>query len=282
MISIKNVEKEYSGFKLNLSMEIPKGTITGLVGKNGAGKSTTIKLILGLVKPDCGEVIVLDKNQKDFCAKDKLEWGVCLSEASFSKELTVQDIYHILKKSYKEFEDASFLQKCRELKLPMNKKVREFSTGMKAKVKLLVAITHKAKLLILDEPTAGLDVEARMDVLNILREYILEDEERSILITSHISSDLESLCDNIYLIHDGKIILKEDTDVILDQYGILKLDDNQLINLDKEYILKTVNTSNGVVCFTNQRQYYQENYPNLTIEKSGIDNLILMMTGGYR
>jgi ABC-2 type transport system ATP-binding protein len=153
---------------------------------------------------------------------------------------------------------------------------------MKAKLRVLVAMTHKAKLLIMDEPTAGLDVEARNEILDMLRNYLEEDEERTILISSHISSDLENLCDDIYLIHDGKIILHEDTDVILDQYGILKVNEAQYATLDQTYILKSHKEHYGYACFTNEKKYYQEKYPDIVIEKGGIDELILMMTGGYR
>ena len=134
----------------------------------------------------------------------------------------------------------------------------------------------------IDEPTAGLDVEARNEILDLLREYIAQDEKRTILITSHISTDLESLCDDIYLIHDGKIILHEDTDVILEQYGILKVNEEQYRTLDKTAVIKAQKETYGYACFTNDRRFYQENYPQIAVEQGGIDELILMMTGGYR
>jgi ABC-2 type transport system ATP-binding protein len=132
----------------------------------------------------------------------------------------------------------------------------------------------------MDEPTAGLDVEARNDILDLLRDYLTQDEKRSILITSHISSDLEGLCDDIYLIHDGKIVLHEDTDAILDNYGVLKVDEASFEKLDKSYILSTKKDHFGYACFTNERQFYTENNPDIVIENSNIDDLILMMTGG--
>ena len=151
---------------------------------------------------------------------------------------------------------------------------------MKAKLKVLVAISHGAKLLILDEPTAGLDVIARDELLDMLREFLEEDDERSILISSHISSDLESLCDDLYMIHDGKIILHEDTDILLSNYALLKVDDKQYEALDKSYILRAKKESYGYSCLTNERQYYLENYPNITIEAGSIDELITMMIRG--
>lgn len=133
----------------------------------------------------------------------------------------------------------------------------------------------------IDEPTSGLDIEARTEILDLLRDYLIEDENRSILITSHISSDLETLCDDIYLVHNGKLMLHEKIDVILEQYGILKVTKEQYETLDKEAILKTQKEAYGYACLTNDRNYYLENYPQIAVENGRIDALILMMTGGY-
>ncbi|MBQ0000781.1 MAG: ABC transporter ATP-binding protein [Clostridiales bacterium] len=282
MITVKNLVKNYEDFNLEISMEIPSGTVTGLIGKNGAGKSTTIKSILGLIKPDGGEVKVFGTEASKMKAGDKEALGVALSDACFSGELAVDDIAKILKKMYRAFDADAFLKKCKQMKLPKDKSIKAFSTGMKAKLRVLIAMSHKAKLLILDEPTAGLDVEARMDILDMLRDYISEDEERSILITSHISSDLEGICDDIYMIHDGRVILHEDTDTILAQYALLKVDEHQMEKLDQQYILKTKKEAFGYTCLTNQKQYYMENYPDVVIENGRIDDLILMLTGGKR
>ena len=282
MIAVQNVKKKYKDFELDVSLKVPAGKVTGLVGKNGAGKSTTIKMILGLVKPDDGKVTVFDKESTILTGKDKEKMGVALAEAGFSSYLCVADVEKILCKMYKKFDKEMFQSKCRKLQIPMKKVIREFSTGMRAKLRVLVAMTHNAKLLIMDEPTVGLDVEARNEILDMLREYLAEDEERSILITSHISSDLEGLCDDIYLIHEGKILVHEDTDVILDQYGILKVDEETYEKLDKDYIIKSLKENYGYACFTNQKSYYSENYPGIVIENGGIDELILIMTGGYR
>ncbi|MBQ0065273.1 MAG: ABC transporter ATP-binding protein [Firmicutes bacterium] len=280
MITAKNIKKRYTDFSLDLNFEIPKGYVTGLIGKNGAGKSTTIKLILGLVRPDEGRITVMDCNATDLSAKEKEEIGVTLAESGFSPYLRISDIISILKKSYLSFDAHKFEKECNRMHLPFDKPVKEFSTGMKAKLKVLVAMTHNAKLLIMDEPTAGLDVEARNEVLDLIREYMEEDENRTVLITSHISSDLESICDDIYLIDNGKVILHEDTDVILGEYGILKVDEEMYSNIDKQYLMKTVKTGYGYSCFTNQKRYYKENYPGIVIENAKLDELILMLAGG--
>lgn len=279
---MQDVRKKYGDYELRMSMEIPHGRITGLVGKNGAGKSTAIKLMLGLAKPDSGSISVLGSEGRELSPAVKQKIGVSLAESGFSTQLTVEDVKHILSKMYPAFEQNLFEKQCGSLKLPTNKKIKEFSTGMKAKLRVLTAITHKAELLILDEPTAGLDVEARNEILDLLREYVAENEKRTILIASHIATDLESLCDDIYLIHDGKLILHEDTDVILAQYGVLKVNEEQYTTLDQRAILKVQKENYGYACFTNDRQFYQENYPQAAVENSGIDELILMMTGGYR
>jgi ABC-2 type transport system ATP-binding protein len=282
MVSAKNLVKRYGDFTLNISMEIPKGRVTGLVGKNGAGKSTTIKLILGLIKPHEGQITVFGKDAHKLESKDKEQIGVALSDSGFSNYLNTEDIIQILKRMYHAFDEAAFRKNCGDLGLPLDKRLKDFSTGMKAKIRVLVALSHGARLLILDEPTAGLDVEARNEILDMIRAYLAEDEERSILITSHISSDLEGLCDDIYLIHDGKIILHEDTDKILGNYALLKVDDALYARMDKRYLLSTKRESYGLACFTNEKQYYVENYPGIVVENGRIDDLILMLTGGKR
>lgn len=261
-------------------MEVKPGTITGLIGQNGVGKSTTFKSILGLISTDGGRIQVFGKDIGELTTGDKQKIGAAMSEAGFSGYLTIKGIVSILENMYEQFEKEKFIEWCKHFGLPFDKKVNEFSTGMKAKLKVLVAMTHKAALLILDEPTAGLDVGVREEILDMLREYMEEDENRAILISSHISSDLEGLCDDIYMIHEGKIVLHEETDVLLSEYAVLKVDERQLESMDKQYILRKKKESFGYSCLTNQRQFYQENYPKIVIEKGTIDDLILMMIRG--
>ncbi|HIS61815.1 MAG TPA: ABC transporter ATP-binding protein [Candidatus Scybalomonas excrementigallinarum] len=280
MLKIEHVRKNYDSFSLDCSLEVKSGCITGLIGQNGAGKSTTFKAILGLISIDSGTIHILGKDIKEFKEKDKQKLGVVLSDSGFSGYLAINDIIPILKNLYNDFDSAFFLKQIERFGLPRNKKIKEFSTGMKAKLKVLVAISHNAKLLILDEPTAGLDVIARDELLELLREFMKEDEERSILISSHISSDLETLCDDLYMIHEGKIILHEDTDVLLSDYALIKVDKKQYDTLDKQYLLRSKKESYGYRCLTNQKQYYIENYPQIVIEKGTIDEVITMMIRG--
>ena len=280
MIKVDRLVKNYGDFHLNVSLEIPDGTVTGIVGKNGAGKSTTIKAILGLIQPDGGSVTVNGREASRLTGAEKAKLGVALSDSGFSSYLRVEDVICILRKLYPTFDDAFFRSSCTLQGLAFNKQIKDFSTGMRAKLRVLAAISHRAEMLIMDEPTAGLDVEARNDILDLLRQYLLENDRRSILLTSHISSDLESLCDDIYLIHDGKIALHEDTDRVLSHYAILKLSEEAYEALDRRYLLSTKKESFGYRCFTNEKQFYAENYPGIVMENGSIDDLILMMTGG--
>lgn len=277
MLNIVDLKKEYSEFSLHCSIEVQPGCITGLVGRNGAGKSTTFKAALGLIRIDGGSVEMFGKEIGKLTDQDRQKLGVVLSDSGFSTYLTVHDITRILKNMYTEYNQNWFLQQCKHFGLPLHQKIQEFSTGMKAKLKVLVALSHNASLLILDEPTVGLDVVVRDELLDLLRSYMEEDETRSILISSHISSDLESLCDDFYMIHDGEIILHEETDVLLSEYVVLKADETMFANLDPQYLLKTRKESYGYRCLTNKRQYYLENYPNLVMEKGNIDDLITLM-----
>lgn len=280
MLKIEHLKKHYNNFSLDCSLELMPGCVTGLIGQNGAGKSTIFKAILGLISTDGGSITILGKDMKDFTAKDKEELGVVLSDSGFSGYLRIKDIILVLQNMYPKFDKSFFIKQVQRFQLPLDKKIKDFSTGMKAKLKVLVAISHNAKLLILDEPTSGLDVIARDELLDMLREFMEKEEERSILISSHISGDLESLCDNLYMIHDGKIILHEDTDVLLSDYALLKADAKQYDELDKQFILRSKKEAYGYSCLTNQKQYYRENYPKIAIEKGTIDEVITMMIRG--
>ena len=280
MLKIERLKKQYSNFTLDCSLEVKTGCVTGLIGQNGAGKSTTFKAILGLISTDGGNVTILGKDLHSFTPKDRENLGVVLSDSGFSGYLTIKDIIPILKNLYKGFDYSFFMEQTHRFQLPMNKKIKDFSTGMKAKLKMLTAISHNAKLLILDEPTAGLDVIARDEILEMLRDFMEKNENRSILISSHISSDLETLCDDIYMIHNGKVILHEDTDVLLSDYALLKVNEEQFYKIDKQFILRSKKESYGYSCLTNQKQYYMENYPKIAIEKGTIDEVITMMIRG--
>ena len=273
MLKLTNVRKTYDGFRLDCSLEVQPGSITGFIGSNGAGKSTTFKAILGLIRVEGGQIEVLGAP-----TADKRRLGVAMAETGFSGELTVRDVGRILAAFYPDFDAKFYREQAAALSLPENKRIKEFSTGMKAKLKVLAAISHGAELLLLDEPTAGLDVLARDQILELLRQYVEADERRAILISSHISGDLEQLCDDFYMIDDGKIVCHEETDRLLSDYAILKVEDDK--SVDPQYILRRRRESFGWSLLTDQKQYYLENNPRLVIERVTMDDFITMMLKG--
>lgn len=281
MLKLENVRKQYPGFLLDCSLEVPEGYITGLIGQNGAGKTTTFKSILDLISVDSGKITVMGKDHRELSQEDKEKIGVVLTGSSFYEGLNVRQIASVMEQMYSQFSGEEFLELCGRFGLPGDKKLREFSTGMSAKLKLLTAVSHNPGFLILDEPTAGLDVVARGEILDMLRTY-MEDGTRSILISSHISSDLEGLCDDLYMIHGGKVILHEETDVLLNNYALLKVSEAQYRRLERKYLLRVKKESYGYSCLTRHGQFFLENYPDMVVETGSMDNVIMMLVKGER
>ena len=279
LLKLDHVKKTYGTFSLDVSMQLAEGQVIGLIGANGAGKSTTFKAILGLIFAESGTCEILGKSANGLTEEEKQQIGVVLSDSGFSGYLTVKDLIPILDSLYRDFSKAEFEEKCRHFKLPLDKQIKDFSTGMKAKLKVLVALSHNAKFLLLDEPTSGLDVVVRQELLDMLREY-MEDGTKGILISSHISSDLEGLCDEVYMIDNGQIIMREETDVLLSEYGVLKVTSEQYEKLEKQHLMKVKKDQMYYSCLTNQKAYYMENYPELTIEKGNIDEFLMLMLCG--
>lgn len=280
MLKIEGLKKNYDGFSLDASLEVPDGIITGLIGRNGSGKSTIFKSILGLIKKDGGNIYYNGNEISQVTEREKEEFGIALTDSIFSEHLTINQVKKIAKGLYKNFDEALFDNMASQMKLPLNKKIKEFSTGMQAKTKLLLATTHKSKFLLLDEPTSGLDVIAREEVLDFIRDYMVDNNDTSVIISSHIASDLEGLCDDIYLIENGNIIFHEETDVLLSRYGLIKIKEEDFIDLDKNYILKYKKEPFGYKLLTNEKQFYLDNYPKLVVEKASIDELITIMNRG--
>lgn len=279
LLQVEQMKKQYGTFKLDVSLRVEEGQVIGLVGANGAGKSTTFKAILGLIHMDGGSCKLFGKPADALSEKEKEQLGVVMAEAGFSGYLTVKDILPVLKAMYADFSSKEFEEQCRRFQIPLDKKIRELSTGTKAKLKVLVAISHNAKLLILDEPTAGLDVVMRGELLDMLRTY-MEDGTKGIIISSHISGDLEGLCDELYMIDGGEIVLHEETDVLLSEYGVIKATEAQYEKMDKSYLQKVKKEAFGYCCLTAQRTYYVENYPDLTVEKGSVDEVMMLMLRG--
>jgi len=282
MIILKDVKKTYDkgkgeSFSLNMSLTVPNGVSVGLVGKNAAGKSTTIKLILGLISAESGTVEINGVEARRLTAKDKQSIGVAFSESGFSAFLTLNDVVKILRATYTHFDEQEFRSQCDKMKLPYDKEIKTFSTGMKAKLRVLVAITHEAKILIMDEPTAGLDIGARGEILKLLKTYREIHPDCSMIVTSHISTDLEGICDDVYLIEEGQTILHESIYKILNEYAVLRIHRDDYAQLDKSHIVGARDAEYGYACLTDEGSYYKEKYPKLIIEKATIDDVILTM-----
>ena len=280
MIKCSNVTKQYSDFTMNVSCEIKQGLITGLIGRNGAGKSTLFKAMLGLIHIDSGEIRYSNQLMDEKHSINHEMIGCVLTDAFFNQYLSAKDIKGILKRTYQNFDEIFFDDFMSRYHIPINKRIKDLSTGMKASVKIACALSHHPQLLILDEPTNGLDVIARDEILNILRRFMEEDPTHSILMSSHIFSDLENLCDEIIMMHHGNVSLVESMDELENSYGVLKVSDNQYEVLDKNYLIASIPTSYGYQCITNHMQFYVENYPEVIIEKCSMDEVFTVLEKG--
>ncbi len=236
-VEMRHVEKNYGQFQIrDLNLCLPSGYIMGLIGENGAGKSTTIKMILNLIRMDQGEIRVFGEKTEDSPADSKEEIGIVLDESQFPEGVTVEQVNKIMKNIYKKWDEEEFYRLTDYFSLPRKKKrFKEFSRGMQRKLSIAVAMAHNAKLLILDEPTSGLDPVVRDEILDLFNDFT-RDENHSILISSHIVGDLEKLCDYVAFIQKGRLIICEEKDQLLESYGILKCSEEELAELDEQAV----------------------------------------------
>ncbi|NLL77086.1 MAG: ABC transporter ATP-binding protein [Clostridiales bacterium] len=275
-LEITNLTKEYKDFKLdNVSLTLPSGCIMGLIGENGAGKSTMIKLIMDVVKRDAGEVIVLGKNNRSDFKEIKDHIGIVLDETGFPETVTVKQLNTIMKITYKNWDEQVFFQYIERFALPQQTLFRDYSKGMKMKLAIAAAMSHHAKLLILDEATSGLDPIVRDEILDIFLEFTREDDH-SILISSHIVSDLEKLCDYIAFLHKGKIIFCEEKDRLIDKYGIMHCRKMELQELG-ENVVKGKRESNYGADVLVERNKVPK---GKNVENASIEDIILFMVKG--
>lgn len=249
-VEVKGLTKKYDGFLLNdISFTLPCGCIMGLVGENGAGKSTTIKLLLGMASKDGGSIKILGKDLSEV-SKDDI--GVVFDECRFHEAFTAKDINSVLKNTFKRWNEKEFFDCLRKFDVPMDKKIREFSRGMKMKISIAAAICHDAKLLLLDEPTAALDPVVRDEILDLFYDFI-SDEKRSIIISSHIVSDLEKICDYIAFMHKGRMILCEEKDSLLSECRLAQMSEAEFESLDKSDIIGSRKTSFGITAVIKEK-----------------------------
>ena len=235
-LEIKNLTKAYDGFTLdNLNLTLPSGCIMGLIGENGAGKSTTIKLILDMIHKDGGSITILGKDNTDSIELTKEDIGVVMDEVGIPECLTVTQVGKVMKNTFRNWDTAEYCRLTKKLALPDKKQFKEFSRGMKMKLGIAIALSHNAKFLILDEATSGLDPVVRDEVVEMLGDFT-RDENHSILISSHIVSDLEKLCDYIAFLHKGKLLLCEEKDQLLAEYGLIHCTAEEFQNLPSDAI----------------------------------------------
>lgn len=279
-LTITGLTKKYSNFVLdNISFSIPSGSIVGLIGENGAGKSTTINSILGLIKKDSGKITVLGHDIDTFDCAVKEKIGVVFDGSNFSEELTPAKLSKVLRDIYSSWEQSYFNRLLDQLNIPATKKIKTFSKGMKMKLSIAVAFAHHPQLLILDEATSGLDPIVRDDILDMFLEFV-QDEEHSILVSSHITSDLEKVADYIVFIHTGKIIFCEPKDELLEHYGIIKCGSAQFDAIDKNDIVTYRKQDYEWQVLVANREKVAKKYPKAMVIPATIDEIMLLYVKG--
>ena len=259
-IEVNNLTKEYQDFKLNnISFRIPKGSIVGFVGENGAGKSTTMKAILGLMPIESGEIKILGNKVGiggDESWREQI--GVVFDECNYPQELRVKEIWKILKQIYKTWDDAKFMNCLTAFQLPLDKKIKDLSKGMKMKLSIAAALGHDSRVLILDEATSGLDPVIRNEILDIFQEYTM-DEEKAVFLSSHITSDIEKIADYIMFIHKGQLLFYENKDDLIYNYGMVKCSQKQAERIPEEIIVGMQRHAFGVNVLVKNKNLLLEN-----------------------
>ena len=273
-IEIINLNKAYKGFALkNINLSLPKGYIMGFVGANGAGKSTTMGCLLGMIKPDSGSIKIFDKDIKNITNADKEKIGVVMDGCPFAEVLNIKDIRKIISSIYRTFDKAKFDSLVSRFSLPENKQIKDFSTGMRAKLNIAVALSHNAQLLVLDEATSGLDPVVRDEILDILQDFVC-DEEHSILISSHITGDHEKICDYIAFIRNGQIVFVENKDDLKEKYALIHCTKQQFETVDPLAVVGAKYTEYNVTALVLKKAVKD----GWVAEKPSIEDIMLYST----
>lgn len=279
-IEISGLCKSYGDFALDhIDLTLPGGSIMGLIGENGAGKTTTIKCILNLIRRDAGTITLMGYDNIAQERQAKAEVGVVLDECYFHDTLRPRDLHAILSQVYKRWDRDLYNSYLKKFQLPERKFIKEFSRGMKMKLSLAAALAHHPKLLILDEATAGLDPVVRDEILDEFLNFI-QDEEHSILISSHITSDLEKVADYITYLHQGRVVLSEAKDVIQDNYGRLACTAQQLSAIQPEDLVRVRKGSYGCEALVSDRAVFRKKYPQLMVEPISLEDIMLFIGKG--
>lgn len=281
-IEVNNLSKKYDTFELkNINFTVPKGSIVGFVGENGAGKTTTIKSILNITNSS-GNIKILGKDIKQYEKEIKQNIGVVLDDSFLSEYLTAKQINSIMKDIYNEWNENKYINYLKQFNLPINKLLKDYSSGMKMKLKIATAISHNPKLLILDEPTSGLDPVVRNEILDIFRNYIEEDETRSIFISTHITTDLEHISDYIVFIKNGEIIFNIPTVELLENYGIIKCSKEDFSKIDEQDYIRFKQEKYQYEVLTDNKENIIKKYDITTIDKPSIEDIMLFYVKGEK
>lgn len=270
-IELKDVTRVYPKFKLNnINLSVPCGSVMGFIGENGAGKSTTIKAILGLLKKGEGTVTVLGEDASGLSSQIKEQIGVVFDGLAFPANLNAKQLDKVMSGIYKTWDSADFFGYLNRFELPLDKKFKSFSRGMEMRLSIAAALSHNPRLLILDEPTSGLDPVMRSEILDIFMEF-MQDETHSIFISTHITSDLEHIADYICFIHKGSIIFTEERNEMLERHRILKCTDDELARIDKADIIgmRKDRYSNEVLTTA------AEKYPDIAADAPSIEEIMV-------
>jgi ABC-2 type transport system ATP-binding protein len=283
ILKINNLSKKYGEFSLeNISFKLEPGYIMGFIGPNGAGKTTTIKLIMNLIQKDSGEVKIFDEDLMDHEVKIKDRIGFVYDQCNYYETFKIKDNVKLIAPFYSKWNWNTFDNYLKRFKLNPNQKLSQLSQGMKIKFQLAVALCHDADLLLMDEPTSGLDPVFRSEILEILKEYI-EEGERSVLFSTHITTDLEKIADYVTFINDGQMVFSTDKDNILDQYAIVK---GGLDLLNEEFKANLVGLRKNAFGFeglTNKKDQMKNRFKEtIMIEKASLEDIMVYTVGGIR
>lgn len=282
ILELKNINKHFDDFQLkDVSLIVPKGTIVGLIGENGAGKSTIINIIEGLLKEDSGEIYVFNQNLRENEKSLKQDIGVIYDNCHYNEKFKYPDLDKMMSLVYHNWDHKKFNEYIERFSLPKNKTLSQYSKGMKMKLCFAVELSHHPKLLILDEATSGLDPIVRDEILEILQEFIM-DEEHGILMSSHITSDLDKIADYITFIHDGKILLTKTYDEIHSHYGIIRCGEKIFEALPQEEILAYKKEDFEYKVLVANRQDFAKIYQDIVIDKATIEDIMLLYVRGIK
>lgn len=277
-ILVQNLCKQFEGFSLdNVSFKVPKGRIVGFIGENGAGKSTTINLILNELNKDSGQIQVFGIDHTIPTVKENI--GVVFDECNFHDVFTAADIEKILKEVYKTWDSNLFSQYLKKFKIPTKKTIGTFSKGMKMKLSIICAMAHRPKLLILDEATTGLDPVVRDEVLDLFWEFI-QDEDCSIFFSSHITSDIQKIADYVILIHQGKIIFEEQKDNLVYNYGVEKCGKEKFAQFSSDDYIIHRTTNMSVECLVHDKEAFKQKYKNIIVDNATLEDIMLFYVKG--